>query len=411
MAVPRSAGRTSGAGSHRGARSGTATGNAGAGSVTPGQPPDADARVGRSTDWWSATPTVTPGGAGRTGTDRRLSDAGRLLAAGLHLYLRYRRLRWAAIGLAIVVPYLLIVSLTLAFTTVTAPPMSGIDVTADIGVLGDIPYADLFNQTIGLGIDPRLVAAVAWAESGYAPEVVQCRRSSAAGALGIMQLMPGTAEVLGVDPCEPEEAIPGGARYLFQQYERFETWELALAAYNAGPGAVQRHDGIPPFRETQEYVPKVMSKWEEYRQRFPSGTVGGGAGGPLGSTARFVDRRNTPTMQRLVDIVVPRFGRGHGIGCFRNDPDGGDHPVGRACDFIMSRPLNTMPTPEYLEHGWALANWLVANAEEYDVDYVIWQEQIWSIGRAGEGWRPYTRYPDGNLQEKHYDHVHVSVLR
>ncbi len=280
------------------------------------------------------------------------------------------------------------------------------------GTVAGIPYADLFNATAELGIDPRLVAAVAWAESGFDPDVVSCERASAAGALGIMQFMPGTARGMGIDPCDPAEAIPAGARYLLTQYERFGSWELALAAYNAGPGAVEQYGGIPPYPETQKYVPKIMTKWDAYKEQFPSGDVdGGGDGGPgdpMGSTERYTERSITPTTQRLLDALIPEFGRGLGVGCYR-DGDSGEHPLGRACDLIMSSPLNTMPTEEYLEHGWRMANWLVANADEYDVYYVIWQEKIWSNSRPGAGWQPYTRYPNGNLQQNHYDHVHVSV--
>ncbi|MGR3723288.1 lytic transglycosylase domain-containing protein [Abyssibius alkaniclasticus] len=81
---------------------------------------------------------------------------------------------------------------------------------------------------------------------------------STAGAMGLTQLMPSTAEWLGVDPADPVQNIEGGARYLAMQYARFGTWELALAAYNAGPGAVERYGGIPPYPETQNYVSVIL---------------------------------------------------------------------------------------------------------------------------------------------------------
>ena len=77
---------------------------------------------------------------------------------------------------------------------------------------------------------------------------------SHAGALGLAQLMPQTARYLGVNPRDPYQNLDGGARYLREQYETFGSWRLALAAYNAGPGAVQQHGGVPPYRETRNYV-------------------------------------------------------------------------------------------------------------------------------------------------------------
>jgi hypothetical protein len=78
------------------------------------------------------------------------------------------------------------------------------------------------------------------------------------GASGLAQLMPGTARDLGVDPNDPIQNMTGGARYLRQQLDTFGRPDLALAAYNAGPGAVKKHGGIPPYRETQDYVRKIL---------------------------------------------------------------------------------------------------------------------------------------------------------
>lgn len=122
-------------------------------------------------------------------------------------------------------------------------------------VSGATPYAHLFQEAgVRYGVEPRLLAAVARAESAFNPRAV-----SPAGAQGLMQLMPGTARGLGVsDPFDPAQAVDGAARLLRDLHRQFGTTELALAAYNAGPGAVQRYGGIPPYRETQNYVATIM---------------------------------------------------------------------------------------------------------------------------------------------------------
>jgi soluble lytic murein transglycosylase-like protein len=107
------------------------------------------------------------------------------------------------------------------------------------------------------GISSALVDAVAWQESRY-----NNRARSPVGAIGVMQLMPGTARQLGVvDPTNVHQNIMGGTAYLRAQLDRFgNNIPLALAAYNAGPGAVQKYGGIPPYRETQNYVRQIMGR-------------------------------------------------------------------------------------------------------------------------------------------------------
>lgn len=103
-------------------------------------------------------------------------------------------------------------------------------------------------------VDPRLVAAVAQTESGGNQETV-----SPAGAVGVMQLMPETAAGLGVNPYDKRQNIEGGAKYLRQMMDTFGgDVQKAVAAYNAGPQAVKEYNGIPPYRETQDYVNKVL---------------------------------------------------------------------------------------------------------------------------------------------------------
>jgi Rod binding domain-containing protein len=109
------------------------------------------------------------------------------------------------------------------------------------------------------GVDPRLVEAIIKAESNYRPDVVSNK-----GAAGLMQLMKETADELGVkNRFNPEENVFGGVKYFKSLLDHFGDVELALGAYNAGPTAVTRHNGIPPYKETQNYVKKVMEFYRE----------------------------------------------------------------------------------------------------------------------------------------------------
>jgi hypothetical protein len=102
-----------------------------------------------------------------------------------------------------------------------------------------------------------LFQAMIKVESNYSQGAI-----SPAGALGLAQLMPGTADYLRVDPADPIENLDGGARYLLEQMAEFGSLELALAAYNAGPEAVRKYDGIPPYDETQSHIVKVMAAYD-----------------------------------------------------------------------------------------------------------------------------------------------------
>jgi soluble lytic murein transglycosylase-like protein len=127
----------------------------------------------------------------------------------------------------------------------------------------DVPYgAQITAAARENGIDPALLAGLIKQESGFNPNA-----RSGAGAVGLTQLMPGTAAGLGVtDPLDPTQSIEGGAKYLKQQLDRFGgDLARALAAYNAGPAAVQRFGGVPPYAETQNYVRNVQANAAAFR--------------------------------------------------------------------------------------------------------------------------------------------------
>lgn len=141
-----------------------------------------------------------------------------------------------------------------AGATTTATTVTG--TTTGAAVTG-MPYATEINAAATkYGLDPALLAGLVKQESGFNPTA-----RSAAGAQGLTQLMPATARSLGVvDATDPAQALEGGGKYLREQLDRFGGDEsLALAAYNAGPGAVERFGGVPPYSETQAYVKHVLA--------------------------------------------------------------------------------------------------------------------------------------------------------
>jgi soluble lytic murein transglycosylase-like protein len=115
------------------------------------------------------------------------------------------------------------------------------------------------------GVPPLLALAVMRQESKGRQDAV-----SGKGATGLMQLMPATAKELGVDPTDPLQNIDGGVRYLAKQLKTFGSTDLALAAYNAGPGRVRQFKGIPPYAETQNYVKRIMAEVQSQQPPMPS---------------------------------------------------------------------------------------------------------------------------------------------
>lgn len=118
------------------------------------------------------------------------------------------------------------------------------------GVYQDMARAAARKHSVPEDLFLRLVRT----ESNFRPTA-----QSHKGAIGLAQLMPQTARLLGVNPNDPKQNLEGGARYLSQQYRRFGDWRLALAAYNAGPEAVQKYRGVPPYAETQAYVKTILT--------------------------------------------------------------------------------------------------------------------------------------------------------
>jgi hypothetical protein len=132
-------------------------------------------------------------------------------------------------------------------------------------IIDRMPYGTIIRRAARRhSVDELLVAAIVEAESSF-----NAMAMSPVGAVGLMQVMPATAARYGdVDPWNPAVNVDLGARYLSRMLNRFGgDLELALAAYNAGPGAVDRYDGMPPYRETRAYVGKVLSRYVDYHQR------------------------------------------------------------------------------------------------------------------------------------------------
>ncbi len=172
------------------------------------------------------------------------------------------------------------------------------------------------NMCSKYGVDPSLVRAVISAESGYNRMAV-----SPKGAMGLMQLMPGTASSLGVfDPFDPQQNIEGGVRYLSSLLDRFGgNVTLALAAYNAGPGCIEKYGAVPPYQETGTYVKKVLASYSGNTRTVPSA--------PVNARREFFprkrERRKKTSFTARKSTIIYRVTLNDGTVLYTNDPSSG----------------------------------------------------------------------------------------
>ncbi|GEM_PF-3400357 len=156
---------------------------------------------------------------------------------------------------------------TIPTSAATTPPVAASSAPSASGAItDDVPFAGLIREAAArYSVPPALLAAVMKSESGFNP-----RAHSPAGAMGLMQLMPGTAAGLGVDdPWDPAQNVDGGAHYLSNALSRYNgDVRMVLQHYNAGPGAVAKYNGDVPYEETRRYVRNVMAAYERFQPNF-----------------------------------------------------------------------------------------------------------------------------------------------
>ncbi|MGI5323804.1 transglycosylase SLT domain-containing protein [Actinomadura nitritigenes] len=236
-----------------------------------------------------------------------------------------------------------------------------------------------------------------------------------AHAAGPMQFIPGTWKAYGTkdinDRYNPALAIPAAAKYL-----------KALGAATNPRKALWQYNGAA--NSSWGYADLVLSWAKRYDKDLslspanPSQvSCGGGGFGAGGSyapgsvchdAAGFVAGHITKRMACVRDQIKAKFTVPRGIGCYRADggiAGGGEHPLGRACDFMIS---SGSPKADEVKLGYDIANWAKANAKRLGIDYIIYRQHIWNPARAKEGWRQME--DRGGLTANHYDHVHISVL-
>jgi soluble lytic murein transglycosylase-like protein len=158
------------------------------------------------------------------------------------------------------------------YTPPSPSPPKPTELVPDIQQPKLTPRELVTRAAVQAGLPPEIVHSVAKAESGYQPNAI-----SPKGAIGLMQLMPATAAELNVDPHDPAQNAEAGARYLRDLLLKYENdphqVSKAVAAYNAGPGAVDKYNGIPPYRETVDYVNRVLKEYEKEQLKKKAGAT------------------------------------------------------------------------------------------------------------------------------------------
>lgn len=154
---------------------------------------------------------------------------------------------------------LLLLTITLVMFLCAQTPSSATDVKT--------VKATIVKHAMAMGVDPALALSIAKAESGFRHNATSCH-----GAVGVFQLMPSTARRMGLNPYSLNDNIKGGIQYYKNMYKMFGSTELALAAYNAGPGNVKKYNQVPPFAETKRFVSKIMADYN-YQKKYPDAAV------------------------------------------------------------------------------------------------------------------------------------------
>ncbi len=306
-------------------------------------------------------------------------------------------------------------------------------------------------------ITASVLAAQVEAESNWDPAA-----ASGAGARGIAQFMPATWESAGkdgdgdgvADIANPQDAIYSQGAYMCAMVDGVkklqeagaatgEVLDLALAAYNAGLGAVQGAGGIPQNGETPAYVERIKASMAKYAQA-PDGSSGGAVA--AGASAEGLENTSpvadsfapeamsvpdptpsahgtamiTPRMSALITDVMSNYPQIvlPALYCWDAHPynPASDHPMGRACDIpfysCAADPQRSADPSTGTAAGNAAANWMAANAGYYGVHYIIWRGQEWDASTGA--WVPYDGagglYDTSDCSGGHYDHIHVSVF-